>query len=249
MYWAFSPFKVSSVEAQKIGNVINSFDEQALANSRNFPIGYKNSFDKIAVSAATVPIVFLRKLMELFISPAVYLWQGKQTPNENLLTEWVNDRYETFEFNGAVIISAIETGSDGRAFSVVADNFDVVVGEEITVILFLTLNGGQLPKLLLLDSSEFGAISNYPQLAEGLNIVTLTVTKTDTARLRISNTAASNFSTGKIIVKRAEVEADWILLEGIEGSHNLREKKQADNFSATLVLPEKYTQQLAGQNL
>ena len=250
MYWAFTPFKVSSVEAQKIGNVINSFDEQALANSRNFPIGYKNSFDKIAVSAATVPIVFLRKLMELFISPAVYLWQGKETPGENLLTEWVNQRYETFDSDGAVIISAIETGADGRAFSAEADDFDVVVGEEIIVILFLTLNGGQLPSLgLVLGSSILVAISNFSQLTEGLNIVTLAVTKTDTARLRISNTAASNFSTGKVIIKRAEVETDWILLEAVEGSHNLREKKKADNFNATLVLPENFTQTLGGFDL
>ena len=66
---------------------------------------------------------------------------------------------------------------------------------------------------------------------------------------QFTNTAASNFSTDKIIAKRAELETDWILLDRVEGSHQLREKKQFDNFNATLVPPENYTQQLGGSDL
>jgi len=68
-------------------------------------------------------------------------------------------------------------------------------------------------------------------------------------RVRIYNTAASTWSTGKIIAKRGDIETDWILLERVEGSHNLRNKKDFDNFLATLVLPENYTQQLGGSDL
>ena len=248
MYWAFTPFKVSSVEAQKIGNVINSFDEQALANSRNFPIGYKNSFDKIAVSAATVPIVFLRKLMELFISPAVYLWQGKQTPDENLISELTNAGYDTLVSDGTIIISAINT-SGGTDFVFGGPIFSVANSEVITVIFSLTLNSGQLPSLFLRDQT-LAQISNTAVAVEGFNKITLTATKTGSLiELYIRSSAVANFSTDKIIVKRAELETDWILLEAVEGSHNLREKKQHDNFNATLVLPENFTQTLGGFDL
>jgi len=49
--------------------------------------------------------------------------------------------------------------------------------------------------------------------------------------------------------RREEKESDWILLNKVEGSHNLMLKKDTDNFECTLVLPENYTQQLSGQNI
>ncbi len=245
MYWAFTPFKVSSVEAQKIGNVINSFDEQALANSRNFLIGYKNSFDKIAVSAATVPIVFLRKLMELFISPAVYLWQGKETPDENLISSLSNFGYEIFTSSGTVVISAIETGSSG---SLLSNAVQFTKGQTVIVIFDLTLNSGQAPNVRIVNG-DINSISNIVNSANGFNAIELTLTETTLGLLRFLNSAAANYSTDKILVKNPEVETDWILLEAVEGSHNLREKKQHDNFNATLVLPENFTQTLGGSDL
>jgi len=126
-YWAFSPYPFRNKSGDKLGSVINNFTEMALANSRNLPLGYRDAFDKINVIASAVPLLFRRKMLEIFTSPAVYLWNG--TP------------------------------------------------------------------------------------------------------------------------RREEKESDWILLNRVEGSHNLMLKKDTDNFECTLVLPENYTQQLSGQNI
>ena len=240
MYWAFTPYKVSTTEGEKMNSVINSFSEMALANSRNYPIGYKNSFNKIVVSAASVPIVFQRRLMEMFISPAVYLWQGGQTPGENLMSTVAFSTYDTLEHSGTIILSAINAGG----FKVVQFHplFQVAQDENITVVLFLTLNSGELPDIYLYETA---AISNSETLSAGFNLITLTATKaSDSVSILIDNDNATNFSTSRIVVKRKEVEADWILLEKVEGSHNLREKNNFDSFNATLVLPENYTQTL-----
>ena len=224
----------------------------ALANSRNIPIGYRDSFERLAVAAASVPIVFRRKLMDLFTSPAVYLWHGKETPGENLPTSWENHTgsspFETFESSGMVIIEAINTSGNGFAFSLPV--FSVMVGDVIIVIFDFTLNSGALPNIRIWDLDESVEISNVENIAEGSNIIQLTITDaSENAQVFIGAFGNTNFSTSKVIVKRAEVETDWIQLEGVEGSHNLREKFNADNFNATLVLPEKFTQQLSGQNL
>lgn len=249
MYWAFSPFPTTSQQSNDIGKVINSFSEMALANSRNFPIGKKDAFKRLSVAAAAVPIVFRRKLMDLFTSPAVYLWQGKETPNENLITAFAQSGspYDTLTTSGDVIISAINAAGS-VAFYTNTSIYKIQQGGSVTVIFNLTLNSGQAPTIGLIDSGT-ALSSNQVLSANGFNIIKLVATKEIDFRMRFINGAATNFSTGKVIAKRAEVEADWILLEGVEGSHDLREKKQADNFSATLVLPEKYTQQLSGQNL
>ena len=246
-YWMFPGTKSTTRDGSKIGNVINSFSDMATANSRNKNIGYRDSFERITVIYPAVPIAYRRKLIELFTSPAVYLWQGQETPDENLLTSWGNNAYETFVSNGTVIISAIETGTNGKAYSLPI--FNVTQGEKIIVIFNLTLIGGALPSLTLLDTGLYTTVSDTITATAGFNAITLTVTITATARLRIRNLASSNFSTGKIIVKRAETETDWILLESVEGSHNILEKKGSDNFECTLVMPEHYTQKLSGQNL
>ena len=121
---------------------------------------------------------------------------------------------------------------------------DIKQGDKITVIFDLTLNSGQVPNIRLMDSTTAVSVTDNFSAAAGSNIITLTANQDSDARLRFLNSAASNFSTDKIVVKRAEVEADWIQLEGVEGSHNLREKKGADRFDCTLVLPENYTQTL-----
>jgi len=248
-YWMFPGTKSTTKSGSKIGDVINSFSEMATANSRNINIGYRDSFDKISVISPSVPIEYRRKLIELFTSPAVYLWKGKQTPNENLFLSWTNVNYDTFSSDGTVIISAIETGSAGSAYTDAASAFDVIQGESIQVIIFITLNSGAAPTMSLLDAVAGGFLSNVASTSAGFNILTFVATATATVRVRIRNVAASNFSTGKIVIKRAEVETDWILLEGVEGSHNILEKKGSDNFECTLVLPENYTQKLSGQNL
>ncbi len=242
-FWAFSPFPFESVQSNQIGSVINAFSDMAAANSRNKSIGYRDAFKRLDVISPAVPLKYQRKLLELFTSPAVYIWQGLPTADDNLISELTNSGYETFKSDGTIVISAINTGGTDVIFS---DTFEVEQGEKVTAIIFLTLNSGQLPLIRLINSSLTAVRSSDVNLAAGFNSIDLTATATDTVRFQILNTAASNFKTDKIIVKRGEVETDWILLERVEGSHTLREKKVADNFQCTLVLPEKYTQQLGG---
>ena len=257
-YFAFSPYPTTSQESNDIGNVINSFFVMALANSRHYPIGKKNAFKRILVAAAAVPIAFRRKLMQIFLSPAVYLWQGKQTLNGNLITEFINSAtnpYDSFTTFGEVIFKIFEiTGDIGQAES---NQFDVYLNTTMKLIFFYSnrkfaaVPTPVIPDFYLVDADTDSTISNVVNPTEGPNTLTITPTVTTRAKLRINtdNGDEASFSTGKVVLKYAEVEADWILLEGVEGSHNLREKKGADNFNATLVLPEKYTQQLAGQNI
>lgn len=248
-YWAFSPYPYRSVSSDKLGSVINNFSEMALANSRNLPIGYRDAFNKISVIASAVPILFRRKLMDLFTSPAVYLWNG--LPSENLSESIINsttDPYETLTTNGTIIISAINTV--GSSQLMLRPQFTVKKGDVIVVILDLNLNSGAAPYIRMRIGEAGAVISNAPQLAEGFNIVTLTSTgDSDECNVIISNTPVINFSTSAIIIKRKEMERDWVLLNCVEGSHTFREKMDFDNFECTLVLPENYTQTLSGQNL
>jgi hypothetical protein len=246
-YWMFPGTKSTTRDGSKIGNVINRFSDMATANSRNKNIGYRDSFERITVISPAVPIKYRRKLIELFTSPAVYLWQGLLTPDENLISSLAGN-YTTFESDETVILSAISASGTKSGWT---DVFSVSQGEKITVVIYLTLNSGQVPAIRLINTAFSIALSSYTNLSNGYNQIELTATATaiNDTRLQITNTAASDYSTGKILVKRAEVETDWILLESVEGSHNILEKKGADNFECTLVLPEHYTQKLSGQNL
>lgn len=244
-YWAFSPYPFRNKSGDRLGSVINNFTEMALANSRNLPLGYRDAFDKISVIASAVPLLFRRKMLEIFTSPAVYLWNG--IPSENLISGFTNSGYETLITNGTIIISAINTVDNGGTLSNI---YSVTQAEQILVMFDFNLNSGALPTVGIVDKDATVFISNNPTVTEGWNFITLTVTANSEARLFIRNLAAStNWSTSEIIVKRKEKESDWILLNRVEGSHNLMLKKDNDNFECTLVLPENYTQQLSGQNI
>jgi len=80
-----------------------------------------------------------------------------------------------------------------------SNSFSVSNGDVIKVVLFVTLNSGQLPDVAIFQVGG-SAISNVVTLTAGLNIVTLTVTSTQTGCLNISNTGASNLSTSPIYV-------------------------------------------------
>ncbi len=244
-YWLFSAYPKTTKSGDKLGSVINNFTEMALANSCNLPGGYRDAFDKIDVIASAVPILFRRKMLELFTSPAVYLWNG--TPSENLITGWPNEAYDTFTVDGTIILSAIDAGATGTCYS---NNIGAVkAGDIITVIFDFNLNSGELPHLRITGAGG-STISALTEATEGFNHIDLTITADSiSSSLRFSNTAATNFSTSEIIVKRKEIELDWVLLDRVEGSHDLREKMDSDNFECTLVLPENFTQQLSGQNI
>lgn len=125
----------------------------------------------------------------------------------NLCTAFSNISYETFTSSGAEITSAIETGSAGVAVSSAIGA--ITVGERIKASLFLTLNSGQAPSIFVgVGASER---SDTIQLEAGQNDIYLTVSQSEAADcfLYFKNTAASNFSTGDIMVHRDQwVTAD-----------------------------------------
>ena len=250
-YWLFSPYPTSLKDGEEITTVINSFSEMALANSRSYPVGYRNSYDRIDVMSATVPISERRKMMHLFISPAVYLWKGKPTENQNLITGFVNgtapEDYDTFLVYENTLRDIFEAAGTSEMYS--ADvSYLIEQGEQIRIQFWLGVTSGEVPTLVLVDS-DLNDASNAIAAADGYNDITLTATEEINFKLKIYNTLLTEWSTDRIQAVRKEIETDWVLCERVEGSHELREKKQFDRFGCTLVLPQNYTQQLSGQNL
>lgn len=108
------------------------------------------------------------------------------------------DTYDTFTMVGTEITSAINLA--GAAYTY-GTYFDVIIGEEIKLVTYLTLTSGQLPYIRL----QYGGVakSNQVQLSAGLNDITLTATGTGTVFVRIYNSDASNFSASEVIVIRS----------------------------------------------
>ncbi len=117
---------------------------------------------------------------------------------ENLLSNPVNVTYDTFTVSGNTISSAINAA--GEAYST-SDVFQVIKGETITIIFWLTLNSGQVPTIYI-TPSPWGAIYVGEASAAGLNEITLTPSWTGDAYFRFYNSDASNFSTADIEVLR-----------------------------------------------
>jgi len=148
---------------------------------------------------------------------------------ENLVTSMGdNVGYETLETDGTRVTSAINTAGNGVIYSEANnDDFDIENDEVITVILFLTLNSGALPGISLTTNDTTSVISNAPTLAEGINVVTLTATQAaEQARIRIFNSANSNFSTSEIWVKR-QYASDFVKLQ-FTNATDLRGKRSDD---------------------
>jgi len=133
-------------------------------------------------------------------------WFSLEDVYENLLTTWSSDSYDTFVDSGTKILSAVTAAGDAGYSSTLGS---VANDEEITAVLFLTLNSGELPTIRLSDAD--GTASNIESLAEGLNAITLTATKATTVNFQVRNTAASNFSTSEILVFRGS--SDLIKLD------------------------------------
>ena len=98
--------------------------------------------------------------------------------------------YDTLTISGITISSAINLAGAAYAHS---NTFSVTNGDVIKVAVFLTSNSGELPTVEVCQSGG-AAISNVESLVAGLNIITLTVTSTQTAHITLRNTAAANWS-------------------------------------------------------
>lgn len=119
-------------------------------------------------------------------------WFSVKNIQSQLVTGWTNSTYETFTSSANNITSAIETGSSGFALS-----NDIVLrkGQKVLFNAYLLLNSGQAPFVSLYTA--IGASTNI-QLSAGMNEIELTPTKSDTFKIRISNSAASNFSLSSV---------------------------------------------------
>ena len=118
--------------------------------------------------------------------------------SDNLMTDpdGVLTDYDTFTISGISVTSAINAAGSADARS---NTFSVTSGDVVKVITFLTKTSGELPSVALIESGV-GERSNKVQLAEGVNIVTLTATATVTVSLNITNTDAANFALSNIYV-------------------------------------------------
>jgi hypothetical protein len=127
---------------------------------------------------------------------------------ENLLTDpdGTSNGYDTMTIVGTAITSAINLAGTATVYSNV---ISIIKGETIRVILFFTLNSGELPSVRLCLAGVDK--SNSETLSAGLNVVTLTATETGSFPFRISNGNASNFSITEIIILREYSEKYLIL--------------------------------------
>lgn len=116
----------------------------------------------------------------------------------NFAERFINNNFNTFTVSETTISSAIETTTG------YADSYpyrSVYLGQQITVMYYLTLTSGAYPSFSVVSAS-LGVISNVATAtAAGLQEITLTTTRAaDDAFIRISVGAASNFSTSEILV-------------------------------------------------
>ena len=136
-------------------------------------------------------------------------WISVEDVYPSQITSFPSETYDTFTLSGTTITSAINLAGSAFAWG---EQFSVREGENITVIVYLTLSSGQAPYVSLDDLGGLGTVSNAEQLSAGINEITLISTATvGAARVKIYNNAASNFATNEIIAIR-QYSDDYIKL-------------------------------------
>ncbi len=154
----------------------------------------------------------------------------------NLITnpKGTSTDYDTSQVSGTTIISYINLAGNAYSYSDVFSN--VIKGEVITLITYLSLTSGQLPSVLLeSDSTGTDPLSASTQLAAGLNVISMTVTKSSTtALLKIINTDASDFFTSEILLIRA-YSPNFLKLV-FNDTHDLGDILYHDSFIQTCFL-------------
>jgi hypothetical protein len=77
-FWLFNKYFSTSKNQSKIGSLLNSFDTMVGQQARAFNIGYKDAYSRIIVTSENVSKEDQLVLMDIFTSPAVYIWSGSQ---------------------------------------------------------------------------------------------------------------------------------------------------------------------------
>ena len=87
-FWLFNKYYKVSREADQVGYIYPEIDTLIGQQARRYNVGYENEFEKIEVIAQNVSVADQEDLMDLFTSPAVYLWNGsKGDPSDE--SDWV----------------------------------------------------------------------------------------------------------------------------------------------------------------
>lgn len=116
----------------------------------------------------------------------------------NFVKAFVNHGFDTFTVSNTTLSSIIEIG--GGAYADSTPKKTVYLGQNITIMFFLTDSGATLPTFSVV-SSTLGVISNVETAVAGLNEITLTVTRAcDDAFIRLGTTGTVNFTTSEILV-------------------------------------------------
>lgn len=145
----------------------------------------------------------------------------------NIATSLINGDYDTFTASGTTIASAVSAGGSKLAYT---NTINLIKGEQIVVMFFLTQNGGEHPSVTLdlLTSVEANA---------GLNIITLTSTVSGLNNVIFTNSAATNYSTSEIIIKRM-YSSNFIKIN-FSDTHDLGEILYQDGLTQEVYFEQK----------
>ncbi len=119
----------------------------------------------------------------------------------NKISDWTNSGthpFETWATSGTTITVANTSGT-GRAYGTA---FEVKAGDVVTVIFDLTLITGTLPDVIGYETPGAAVIASGTTCVAGLNVITLTMTKSTMLTVGINVTANSSFYTGEVFVLR-----------------------------------------------
>ena len=133
-------------------------------------------------------------------------WFSVQDLQPQLLTGWPTSDFDTFDYSGTSILTAIEVAGDAGTFAAFAS---VHTDEKFIFTYDLTLNSGAYPHISLYSG---GAISDLHTLTDGLNEVEITSNTSSAAPFaRIRTATPTSFSLGSVSLRRKA--GDYVHLE------------------------------------
>lgn len=142
---------------------------------------------------------------------------------------FTNVTFDTFTASGTDI-TASDAGANAYADSTTEQS--VYLGQQLSVILYLTLNSGTAPSFSVV-SPTLGTISNVATASAGANELTLTMTRAaDDAVIRIQSAGATNFETSEILIY-TQYACGYITLS-FSSCCNLGDLLYEDDFLQTL---------------
>jgi hypothetical protein len=171
-----------------IGFITGRTDIVAVCNGIGIPFVFEGNVQSVNLVADMESPVAVSGSIKA--NGAIYFLTG------GLVTSWTNGDYDTFtSVTTSAITAAVNAAGSAYANS---NTFAIATGEVFKVIVVLALASGQVPAIVLDDT---GDISNQVNLANGVNVITLTATDdAATGTLRIENSGASNYSTSNVYV-------------------------------------------------